>query len=106
MILKSNDENLKHKVCLYLKSIEIQVTFQIISLLVLSHNQISRPRCQTSISLSQLKEIIVSITIKRIRSNKEKLDKNISIYQDLITFSWASISFFLKKKDALLLLSS
>ena len=105
MILKSNDENLKHKVCFYLKSIEIQATFQIISLLVLSHNQISRPQCQTPTSLSQLKEIIVSITIKRIRSNKEKLDKNISIYQDLIAFSWASIS-FKKKKDTLLLLSS
>ena len=69
MILKSNDENLKHKVSLYLKSIEIQATFQIISLLVLSHNQISRPRCQTPIS----------------------------IYQDLIAFSWASISFKNKK---------
>ena len=44
----------------------------------------------------KLRKLFVSINIERTWLNKEKLDKNTSIYQNLIAFSWASLTF--KKK--------
>ena len=59
---------------------------------------------ETSIANTQfitsikLRKSFVSINIKRTWLNKEKLAKNTSIYQNLIIFSWASISLEKKKK--------
>ena len=49
----------------------------------------------------KLRKLFVSINIERTWLNKEKLDKNTSIYQNLIAFSWASLNLKKKMKNTL-----
>ena len=49
----------------------------------------------------KLRKLFVSINIERTWLNKEKLDKNTSIYQNLIAFSWAFLTFSKKMKNTL-----
>ena len=106
MILKSINNNLKKKnlTIKYFYILKLLKLYKFMKLpkYFLNHailtTNMKTPISNTKFIISmKLRKLFVSINIERTWLNKEKLDKNTSIYQNLIAFSWASLTF--KKKN-------